>query len=164
MEKDRGRRFLSSGLSRPFYRELKTPDKGSIEALAYLHFRNKRKWVLVYQSLKSLPRSSEHIKRSDKTKASQPSLTYLYNIDVLYKSRTLQLSYQYRSMPQNPNKEIMCFNTWLFKNKPVFGSQKWSVRVRGCEDVKCTLPRGTTALCNNFHEWRQRLGTKCFSN
>ena len=80
MEKDRGRWFLSSGLSRPFYRELKTPDKGSIEALAYLHLRNRRKWVSVYQSLKSLPRSSAHIKRSDKTKASQPSLTYLYNI------------------------------------------------------------------------------------
>ena len=43
MEKDRGRRFLSSGLSRPFYRELKTPDNGGIEALAYLHFRNRQK-------------------------------------------------------------------------------------------------------------------------
>ena len=43
MEKDGGRRFLSSGLSIPFYRELKTPDKGSIEALAYLHFRNRQK-------------------------------------------------------------------------------------------------------------------------
>ena len=31
MEKDKGCRFLSSGLSRPFYRELKTPDEGSIE-------------------------------------------------------------------------------------------------------------------------------------
>ena len=82
MEKERGLRFLSSGLSRPFYRELKTQDKGSIEALAYLHFRNRRKWVSVYQSLKSLPRSSEHIKRYDKTKASQPSLTYLYNINI----------------------------------------------------------------------------------
>ena len=43
MEKDRGRRFLSSGLSRPFYRELKTLDNGGIEALAYLHFRSRRK-------------------------------------------------------------------------------------------------------------------------
>ena len=43
MEKDKGCRFLFSELSRPFYRELKTPNNGGIETLAYLHFRKRRK-------------------------------------------------------------------------------------------------------------------------
>ena len=62
-------------------------------------------------------------------------LTNVYNIDVLYKSC-------------RPPHRYVIHNALISKqrnhvlNKPEFGSHKWSVRIRGCEDVKCTLPPG----------------------
>ena len=55
-------------------------------------------------------------------------LTNVYNIDILYKSC-------------RPPHRYVIHNALISKqrnhvlNKPEFGSHKWSVRIRGCEDV-----------------------------
>ena len=61
-------------------------------------------------------------------------LTNVYNIDVLYKSCRPPLRYViHNALISKQRNHVL--------NKPEFGSHKWSVRIRGCEDVKRTLPR-----------------------